>query len=250
MALITRIWILLSIALWQVGCTTVQHISNTKVGYEPISTTTTTETDADVAAMIVPYRAKLEDQMNEVLANIKQEMVKGKPESTLGNWFTDAMLAAALKIDPEVDFAIANYGGLRIPSLSAGPLTRGELYELCPFDNSILIVEVPGNILDTFLQHVALSEGWPVSKGIRMIIDDRKMINCTIGGRMIDSATTYKVAMPDYVANGGDDMSMLIPLSRVQTGIIQRDALIEYAQEATKHNMDVSAIIEGRIIKQ
>lgn len=250
MALTTRIWLLLIIAFWQVGCTTVQHISNTKVGYDSISTTTTTETDAGITAMIVPYKEKLDDLMNEVLANIKQEMVKTKPESTLGNWFSDAMLSAALKMDPGVDFAIANYGGLRIPSLSAGPLTRGELYELCPFDNTILIVEVPGNILDTFLQHVALSEGWPVSKGIRMIINDRKMINCTIGGRMIDPAATYKVAMPDYVANGGDDMSMLIPLSRVQTGIIQRDALIEYAQEATKRNMDVSAIIEGRIIKQ
>ena len=87
MALTTRIWLLLIIAFWQVGCTTVQHISNTKVGYDSISTTTTTETDAGITAMIVPYKEKLDDLMNEVLANIKQEMVKTKPSLHLAIGF-------------------------------------------------------------------------------------------------------------------------------------------------------------------
>jgi 2',3'-cyclic-nucleotide 2'-phosphodiesterase (5'-nucleotidase family) len=250
MAVMTRIWILLIIVLAQVRCTTVQHISNTKVSYTPVSSTTTSEADKDITAMIVPYKEKLDAEMSEVLGNLSQEMTKSKPESTLSNWFSDAMLAAARKVDPSVDFAISNYGGLRMPSLSAGPLTRGELYELCPFDNLILIVDVPGNILDTFLQHTAEADGWPVSHGIRMIIKDKKMISCTIGGRAIDAGKTYKVAMPDYVANGGDEMSILIPLSRKQTDILQRDALIEYAREISKGGKDISAAIEGRIIKQ
>ena len=98
--------------------------------------------------MIEPYKSTLDVQMNEVIGTVSQEMTKKKPESTLGNWYADAMIAGTKKEGYPVDFAISNYGGLRVPYISAGPLTRGEIYELCPFDNLLVIVDVPGDILD------------------------------------------------------------------------------------------------------
>jgi hypothetical protein len=56
--------------------------------------------------------------------------------------------------------------------------------------------------------------------------------------------------MPDYVANGGDGLKALIPLSRVQTSKLIRDILIEYALESTRMGQGISASIDGRITIQ
>ncbi len=81
-----------------------------------------------------------------------------------------------------------------------------------------------------------------------MIIKNRKVQSCTIHGSSVRPETIYKVAMPDYVANGGDGLKMLIPLERVQTGRLVRDILIAYAEEITRNGHPISASIEGRIV--
>jgi 2',3'-cyclic-nucleotide 2'-phosphodiesterase (5'-nucleotidase family) len=138
--------------------------------------------------------------MNKVIAVVKTELVKKQPESTMGNWCTDAMLWGIEKAGLHADFALMNYGGMRIPVITPGPLTMGELFELSPFDNALMIVDVPGNFVDTMFQHIASKDGWPVSDEVRMTISQKKMIQCTINGAPIDPAKTYKVLMPDYVA--------------------------------------------------
>lgn len=246
----TILYAILLCSLTYGGCTSVQHISKTNIGYESVSSKSDIVPDQEITAMIEPYKSTLDAQMNEVIGTVSQEMTKKKPESTLGNWYSDAMIAGTKKEGYAVDFAISNYGGLRVPYISAGPLTRGEIYELCPFDNLLVIVDVPGNILDTLLQQIASSEGWPVSNEIRMVIKDNKIESCTIHNQPIVSSQIYKVAMPDYVANGGDGLKSLIPLSRVQTSKLIRDILIEYAQESTRMGKGISASIDGRITIQ
>jgi 2',3'-cyclic-nucleotide 2'-phosphodiesterase (5'-nucleotidase family) len=237
-------------ALLIAGCTPIQHISNTEVTYTVLGTAHEGSADPDVRAMIEPYKVQVDEKMNEVLANITVGLTKKKPESTLGNWYSDAMMATAKQKGYDADFAISNYGGLRIPEITAGPLTRGELYELCPFDNLMVIVEVPAYALDSLLQQIAVTEGWPVSGELRMIIRDKKMLECTIHGKPIMASSVYQIVMPDYVANGGDGMSVLIPLPRIQTGMLVRDVLIDYAKETAKAGLDITASIEGRIIIQ
>ncbi len=232
------------------GCSSVQHISKTEIGFESVSSKSDIVPDVEITSMIEPYKSTLDVQMNEVIGTVSQELTKKKPESTLGNWYADAMIAGTKKEGHPVDFAISNYGGLRVPYISAGPLTRGEIYELCPFDNLLVIVDVPGDILDSLLQQIASSEGWPVSNGLRMVIKDNKIASCKIHNQSIISSQVYKVAMPDYVANGGDGLKALIPLSRIQTSKLIRDILIEYAQETTRTGKNISASIDGRITIQ
>lgn len=240
----------LLLSLLQVGCSTIQHISKTDVRYEVVGSGPDIAPDAEIKQMIAPYKIQLDDKMNEVVANLAHELTKKKPESTLGNWYTDAMMAIAKNKGFDADFAISNYGGLRIPQITAGPLTRGEIYELCPFDNLMVIVEVPGDILDSLLQQIASLEGWPISSGVWMVIEDHRMIQFTLHGMPLDPFATYKVAMPDYVANGGDGLKVIIPLPRVQTGMLVRDILIEHAMETAKTGKEITARIEGRIVIQ
>ncbi len=240
--------LLFLLAAFLFGCTSVQHISRSEVKYETVQSSQDYLDDVDINQIIAPYKAQIDAEMNEVIGTVAQELTKRKPESTLGNWYVDAMMAGALKEDPEVDFAIANYGGLRVPYLSPGSLTRGQLFELSPFDNLLVIVQVPGDILDSMMHQLAATGGWPVSKEIKMSINDNKLMDCTIKGKPVNSSAIYKVAMPDYIANGGDGFSLLIPLTRTQSGILVRDVIIQYAIDLTKRGNKIDASLEGRVV--
>ncbi len=230
------------------GCTTVNHISKTDVNYTVVRSDAAPE-DKEVNVIIAPYKAQLDAVMNEVLAVLPTELSKQKPESTLGNWVSDVIMERLRKDGYEVDLAIVNYGGLRVPYLSPGPLTRGEVYELAPFDNTLMVVEVPGHKLDSVFMLIAESDGWPVSNEVSSIIHDKKMTSILIAGKPLDPSKTYKLATLDYVATGGDNMKMLIPLSRKQTGLIFRDVLIDYLKDATASGKQISAVIGKRITR-
>lgn len=250
MALSRTFFLSLLVILTAGSCTTVQHISKTDVRYVSVNPSIEVAPDDKINSMIAPYRESLEAQMNETLGQVGVDLSKNKPESTLGNWYMDAMMNGAARAGYTADLGVSNYGGLRIPMITAGPLTRGEIYELSPFDNLLVIVDVPGTILDTLMQMIATAEGWPVSTDVRMTIHNNQILSCTIKGQPIDPERVYKVAMPDYVANGGDGCKMLIPLTRVQTGLLVRDLLIEDAQATAARGEAIRTRIEGRIVKQ
>ena len=241
--------LLLFLTTLVLSCTSVQHISKMNVSYDVPSTQTSAATDT-IQEMIEPYKSQLDDKMNQVIANVGTELSKKQPESTLGNWTSDALMAGIKRQGLSADFAVCNYGGMRVPVITVGPLTMGELYELSPFDNEIMIVDVPGNIVDSLFQHIAERNGWPVSGNIRMTMKDGKMLTCLINGKPIDPNTMYKVVTPDYVANGGDDARFMVGLKRMQTGFLQRDLIIQYAAETARMGNDINVTLEGRIVKK
>ncbi|HUR31998.1 MAG TPA: 5'-nucleotidase C-terminal domain-containing protein [Saprospiraceae bacterium] len=242
-------WILILTLLIN-SCTTVQHISKTDVKYTVVSSDSSINEDEEINTIIAPYKVQLDAVMNEELAVLPAELAKKKPESPLGNWVTDAIVDRLRKDNYPVDFAVVNYGGLRIPYLTAGSVTRGKVFELAPFDNTIMVVEVPGIKLDSFFLLVAEADGWPVSKEVKLVISNKKLISAQIAGEPIDRNKTYKMATLDYVATGGDDMKVLIPLLRKETGLIFRDVLIDHLKQATAAGIPVTAAMEGRIISQ
>ncbi len=89
-------------------------------------------------------------------------------ESAVGNLFADAMRAAV----PDADLAIgmgARRGGLR-RGLPAGPLTRGPLFDVFPFDNRIATLVMTGAQLRQALAR-QLIRGWggiPSVSGVRV----------------------------------------------------------------------------------
>ena len=241
----------LTIAAWLLlqGCTTVQHISKVDVSYT-VPSAEVAVANRDIDAMIAPYKVQLDANMNEPIAALGTDLVKRQPESTMGNWVSDGMLWGANQGGFTADFAISNYGGMRVPMISAGVLTVGEIYELSPFDNMLLIVDMPGTYVDSLFQFIAAKDGWPVSKGVRLVISQKKLISATIDGAPVDPAKMYKVAMPDYVANGGDEARFMIPLKRISTDKMQRNILIDFAKASAKDGGNIYTRMEGRIISQ
>ena len=249
MAIRKSIWLFFLASILFGNCT-VQHISKTDVQYNVIKSDPGVGEDEHINTIVAPYKAQLDEVMNEILAVFPNSISKEKPESLMGNWVTDAIVERLRKENYDIDFATVNYGGLRIPDISAGPVTRGKIFELAPFDNTIMVVDIPGIKLDSFLLLIAEMDGWPISKEARLVISNKKLVSAQIAGNPIDPNKIYKVATVDYVATGGDNMKVLIPLTRKETGLLFRDILIQDLKDATAEGKEISAKLDGRISRK
>lgn len=215
------------------GAPAVQpRIYNVDDTHDPDATVTTATTD--VATLIAPYKAQLDERMNRVLATLAAPLKKGSPESTLGNWTADLTLAAARTLYPDrkIAFATLNSGGLRVQEIGAGPLIVSEVYELMPFDNELVLMELSGRLLTEFVSHIANSGGWPVSAGLSVSKAGGKL-KVLVDGQPVNPTATYTVALPDYVANGGSNSAMLEGKPQLKSGRLLRDLWLEEAAKAT-----------------
>ena len=109
-----------------------------------------------------------------------------------------------------VDLAIMNKGGIR-NSLASGPITQGEIINIAPFDNSIVVMDIKGqDLLDNFAV-MASQDGNGVSGNVSVLYDpSTKQVNsATIDGKPVDPNRTYRLATIDYLAAGNDYMEPL-----------------------------------------
>lgn len=205
--------------------------------------------DPGYVRLTAPYRAQLEAEMNRVVGHSDVALTKpiGEPETLLGNFFTDAMLAEGRKYAPDAQLAFGTKGGLRI-ELPKGAITIGNLFELMPFENELVLLELSGESILQMAEFIATTGGQPVS-GLRMKIDNGKATDVTVDGQPVDPARTYQLITYDYLANGGDNTRGLgNPISRTNIGQKVREALITYVSEKEKAGEHLNAQLDGRII--
>lgn len=198
------------------------------------------KSDKDLDKLIAPYKSQLDDQMNEVIAVNPEEMSKARPSSVLGNWFSDALLEEASRIyGVDIDMSMQNYGGIRIPSLSKGDITVGKIYELMPFDNKLVLLELDGPTTKKLFDRIAAKGGWPISHTLSMDIDGEKATNIKIKGEDFDINKTYTVALADYVADGGDGCFFLADGKRTDNDLLIRDIIIAHLKNKPASDKEI-----------
>lgn len=205
--------------------------------------------DSQIVKTILPYKQSLDGKMLEVIGTTPTALTKNTPESTLGNFFAEAVFDRVKHL-PNADtvntFAMFNNGGLRT-SVPQGNIMVGSMYELMPFENKLVVVKLNAERLIKLLNFIAEKDGAPVA-GIRFTIKDKKAIDITINGKPFDSATTYFVATSDYLAGGGDKFFTTGENSdMLKTDLLLRDILIDYCKNLYKQNKPVIANLDGRI---
>lgn len=206
-----------------------------------------TARDADIADIISPYRDSMSQQMDEVIAVAATDLVKQQPESPLGNLVAEIIFESATEsLGKQPDFSIQNYGGLRIPKLAQGDITRGRVYELMPFENYIVVMHLEGSITLQLINHMAVKGGWPVH-GLRFEIANGQAQGIEIAGKPFQSRQSYSVALPDYLANGGDDCSFLKDQPRQETQILIREAILSYMSQVEQQGGTITSQTDGRV---
>ena len=206
------------------------------------------EVDSTFIHLIRPYKDSLDKEMHEVIAISSMAMPKGKPESLMGNFIANLMLEKGAEyLEDPVEFSVMNYGGLRIPELPNGEITKGKVFELMPFDNFLVIVEINGEVVKVLADHIAANGGWPVA-GIKFKIKSGVAEDIIINGKPLKKDKIYKVAISDYLADGGDNLSFLKLEKRKNLGVFLRDIILEYLNEKNEGGEMISSKIDQRII--
>ncbi len=198
---------------------------------------------------IAPYRDSLNKRMNEVLAVASVVMEKRRPESLLGNFVADLLVEEFEEAtDTKVDLAITNYGGLRVSVLDSGAITTGDVYELMPFDNFVVLASVDSVELMELFYHSLSSGGWPVSKEVQ-IIQEGTEITALIGGMPIKSNKTYRILVNNYIASGGSDCSFMINWDKKAYPFLIRDLIIEHLLEEHEAGNTIHPELSSRIVR-
>jgi len=203
--------------------------------------------DSAFVMMLKPYKDSLDKSMNQVIGRLDQDLDKKMPEGSLGNMIADAMWVQAEKIfGIKADLALMNAGGVRLPSVKAGDLTLGKIYELHPFDNKLVMLRVSGKTLQELLDLTASKGGWPLAGG-RMTIQNKKAMNILIQGLPLDQNASYWIALSDYVATGGDDADMLKTYKVEQKDYLIRTAIIDYLSGLQKMGKSYKTSSDKRV---
>ena len=217
------------------------------VQYKDYRISNSNQPDSGLLVLLQPYTDSVNKSMNDIIAVSEIELVNKRPEGTLGNILADAALAMArINYKIKVDAGIINYGGIRLPVVVAGNITRGTVFEISPFDNVLVVLKIKGNILQQLLDHIAGSGGWPCA-GLSYQIKNKKAVNITIDGLPFNEMSLYTIATNDYIANGGDDCSMLRGQEQINNGFLFRDAVIAYFTRFTRAGKKLWVKTENRV---
>lgn len=210
--------------------------------------------DSLVSLMINPYKTELDKKMLDTLNFSEVDLLKGRPESTLGNFVADLSFEIASSVykptdDKAIDFCLLNEGGLRV-AVAKGPITLGAIYEVMPFRNELVVITMSYEKTMELFDYLALSGGEPISKA-SMHIKDNKAEDILINKQAPDSTRNYKVLTTDYLARGGDKMYFFSdPIQSETIGVLLRDAIIEYVIAEEADGKTITSKIEGRIINE
>lgn len=152
------------------------------------------------------------------------------PEKPLGDLIADAQLAGLAPADKGgAQLALMNPGGIRSDlvykasgSEGDGVVTYGEAYTVQPFTNMMNVVDLTGAQLITALQQqvsganeaspkiLQVSEGFTYTLDLTKTGADRIVVDSVkLNGEAIDPSKSYRVAMNEFLAGGGDGFSVL-----------------------------------------
>lgn len=229
------------------ACQPAYHLTNRAAKLTQIDSVSA-RPDSNVAAWLVPYRQGIERTMNEVLTRSTGRIEKAQPDGPLNDLLTDALLQqATLRYGKPIDCAHLNFGGIR-NNLPEGNITTGSVFEVMPFDNQLVVITVSGEILRQLLNHFAGSNKLVIG-GLRAKVHNGQVQDVTFAnGRTLQPNETYVVALSDYIADGGDNVTFLKNATkRENINYLIRDALIDYFRQQGKSGQPINPVCDGRI---
>ncbi|CAB4070230.1 NT5E [Lepeophtheirus salmonis] len=150
---------------------------------------------------------------------LDQNVREDSRESNLGNVVTDSMLYG-LRSKYDVRLAIFNSGSLR-STINAGRVTQGEILKAIPYGNPNYIVKLSGrSLINIFELWVNGGRGFLQVSGFKVFIDKTRRGGFLVkvlsvsrhNPRMYCPLKKYKlypVAIPSYIAGGGERYSII-----------------------------------------
>ncbi len=226
--------------------------------------------DPGVSELVEKYSDLMGPLANEVIGAVTADISRNSTESgesALGDLIADAQLCATSCNEGAV-VAFVNPGGIRTNILfnktagdeKPGEVTYQEAFDVQPFDNSLIVMNLTGTQIDSILEeqfdnpNSGQNRILQVSKGFSYVWSksappgSRVDITTTkIDGIPIDPEETYRVAANFFLAEGGDGfVTFKVGVDRI-CGITDLQALLDYLEEfspASPPPMDRISVVQ------
>ena len=203
--------------------------------------------DPLVANMLYDYQWELDraqDLEREIGVALSDFPRYAPGDSPLGNLVADAMRS---RERVETDFAITNSLGIRA-DLDKGTVKVGKMYEIFPFENSIVTMYMSGPELQSLFNYIASRTAAYGGKtqiqlsGARTELDINKGLvkYLEINGIVVvedydlkEPYVVFNMATNDYIADGGSGFDILEQnTTKSNTMLSLRDVVIDYVENA------------------
>lgn len=186
---------------------------NTSIEGKYISITADLSENDSIAQYIAPFKKHIDEDLSRVISYAPETMdkSKGKWQTTIGNLFATATLEMVNPVFQKrtgltIDACLLNQGGIR-SIISQGEVTTRTAFEVMPFENSAVVLELKGSDILQMAQYI-INERLPHPLAqIDIYINSQQEIQkVIINGNVVDPTQTYYVVTNDYLALGGDRM--------------------------------------------
>ncbi len=218
---------ILLLFLLLLSCTSQEKL--TGVEAEPFYTIDESlDKDEEIEAKLASWREIYGEEMDRRVVEALGNFHFGKPESSLGNLTADMLrYRASHEMERFVHLALINRDGFGI-EFREGPITLDHLYQFMPYDNTLVVLEMPGSKIAKLADEIASRGGVPVS-GLRMMINNGRATGILVNSEHLDPERTYYLATSSYVAGGGGGFdSLLEHNTRHDFDLLIRDLFIDH----------------------
>jgi 5'-nucleotidase/UDP-sugar diphosphatase len=206
--------------------------------------------DKDMLTLLSPYQQFGQDKLSVQIGSSDgrlegdRAVVRSKP-TNLG-----VLIGRAMMEKTGADLAIVNSGGVR-DSVAAGAISYKDVLKVQPFGNTVCTVDLSGGELLQYLnaagQMSAGSGAFPQFAGIALELVSGTATNVRIQGVPLDAAKTYRLALNNFQAAGGDGYPKVAGHpSFVNTGFVDADVLRAYF--ATHNPLKIADLEPGTAV--
>jgi 2',3'-cyclic-nucleotide 2'-phosphodiesterase (5'-nucleotidase family) len=214
--------------------------------------------DAALDTMLGPYRVKVRE-LDTVIGSLEGTLIKGRVVGgSMGNFVTDAVREQAQRqLGKPLALAILNRDGLRKNTIAQGSLRARDIFEILPFENELLAVDLTGaqlrHLLETLMSNLDLAQSgarikYQTNEKGRYEIVSLKLIGPTGALEEIDPARTYTIVTVDFIMTRGGAYDFLKEIKTVSPLNLKiRDAVTAYVKAMTAAGLVIKATEDGRI---
>lgn len=192
------------------------------------------------------FRQQMAADMDAVIGFAPERMAKTEGEGLLNTFVAETMLEFGKSLG-NIDLAITNKGGLRC-DIPQGNITVGLIFELMPFDNKLVILEMSGTEVEALCHAIAKKGGDAVSGISMMMTKNGEAKNIKIGKKSIDTKKTYRVLTTDYLSQGMDGLAPLANYKKLEpTNVVMSQMLIDAIKAKTAKNQQITTTLKHNI---
>jgi 2',3'-cyclic-nucleotide 2'-phosphodiesterase (5'-nucleotidase family) len=214
--------------------------------------------DPDVEKLLEPYSAKVR-ALSLVIGRLERPLKKEPVGAgSLGSFVTDGLRVYAEKrLGKPVALTVMNAGGLRKNLISAGELRASDIFELLPFENALMVVEISGANLLKLLPPLVrdaqsgarLQYKWNDQNRPEFI--SGKLIDEQGHEQEIDPNRIYTIVTIDYLLKVGGGAYAVLKEAKSVTpmNITLRDAMMEYVKNEAANGGVIRPHLDDRYIQ-